>query len=157
MVGETKLLDYSFNKPLESHGLTGIVYLADGSMLFTTSLGTLYRIDPAKKGPAKVTLIDWFHPRGTAYAPSLFTFAGKRYVCGIARRPKEAFEWVVFDLETKRSVATPLELPGKVGSYHVLYGSVTRDGDGRFYIVGSHRDEKGVHPLVFRVRVEDKR
>jgi hypothetical protein len=134
--------------PMEHHGITGIVYLADGRMAFTTHRGQLYVIQPAAGAPASVTLVGWFHPDGEAYAPSLFSFRGGDLLAGVTQRAGR-FQWVVFDLVTGIAGAFPLDTKGLKNV--LLYGSVTRDDAGRFYVGGWTSRDGGEKPLVLQI------
>lgn len=153
-IAETPLLYYIDNierpkKPGQNHGIVSFTYLADGSMVFATSLGFLYRVIPSTIGPARVLEVGWFHPEGTAYTPSLFTFAGKRYLLGVTRRKGNARQWLIYDLENNVSRATAFPYPDK--PYLLLYGSTTRDSEGHFYLVGRWRWNT---PIILRAKVE---
>lgn len=96
----------------KNHGISGLLYLRDESMVISTSMGFLYRITPRSSGPSHVEELGQFHPLSANYAPSLFTFAGERYVVGVSRnmrqkgtkrkkgekRDKRKHVWVVYDL-----------------------------------------------------------
>jgi hypothetical protein len=135
--------------PGSNHGIIGLVYLADGRMLFTTHVGYLYSIEPRDQGPAKVTAVGWFHPNGSTYTPSLFSLGGGSIVAGVASR-HGGFDWVVFDLSSGLSRAFPLDTKNlqKV----LLYGSVTRDNAGRIYVGGwAEQDSSHQRPLVLQI------
>ncbi|HEX6986635.1 MAG TPA: hypothetical protein VF170_14735, partial [Planctomycetaceae bacterium] len=51
-VAETPLTETVATEP--SHGISGFAALADGAILFLTSAGGLYRIEPSEEGPASV-------------------------------------------------------------------------------------------------------
>lgn len=145
-VGHSSLLEYTNGKRKISriHGIIGFAYLADRSIVIATHVGYLYRIEPAAEGHAAVTPIGHFHPSGEAYAASLFSVDGTRYLAGVTRR-KRFNEWVIYDLETKRSKAVPLALENPRS---ILYGSITRDNAGGYYVVG--RAGAG-NPLMLRL------
>jgi hypothetical protein len=135
--------------PGGNHGIVGLAYLADGRIVFTTHRGHLYAIDPKLGRPASVTAVGWFHPEGEAYAPSLFTFSGGSLLAGVTQRAGR-YEWVVFDVATSISFAFPLDTKDlrKV----LLYGSVTRDNAGRFYVGGwAEGSTGGQRPLVLQI------
>lgn len=136
--------------PESNHGIIGLAYLPDGRMLFTTHVGYLYSLQPREEGPAKVTAVGWFHPDGSTYTPSLFSFGGGNVVAGVASH-NAGFDWVVFDLSSGSSKAFPLDTKNlqKV----LLYGSVTRDNAGRVYAVGWAEMETGheQRPLVLQI------
>ena len=156
-VKETALHYYVKRSPSSSHGLTAFQPMADGSIITMTAMGYMYRVIPRGGRSAKVASIGWLHPQGSRYAASLFTYAGERYVMGLTTgaKDKEAeprdFEWVVYDLEEGRGTPLPFNIGGEdpppIGPC-LLYGSATRDDQGRFYVVGR---AKGGSPLMLQV------
>lgn len=145
----TPLEGYLEGRPEEAHGITGVTYLAHGAMAFTTGRGTLFRVDPREGQAARVTSLGTFFPDLESYAASLFPFDGERYLAGPARAPKQGYKWIVYDLQTGESVRRHLESDELHGDYD-LYGSITRDNRGAFYVVG-YRDHG---PLFLRFRVD---
>ena len=149
-LGATPLEHYLGKEPpLANHGIVGLAYLPDGRMLFTTHRGQLYVVEPRSDLPAKVAAAGWLHPDGEAYAPSLFPLGGNRLVAGVTQRAGR-FEWVVFELVTGVSAAFPLDTKDlrKV----LLYGSISRDNAGRFYLGGWAADGTGgERPLMIQV------
>jgi len=133
----------------ESHGITGLVYLRDQSVVFTTGAGAMYRIRP--NGSDRVRHLGWFHPNGTAYAPALFTLDKERYVVGVARHGRRNNQWVVFDLETNEARAHNLSFE-KPLRRPLVYGSITRDDSGAFYAGGLDGDGERSFPVLLRLR-----
>lgn len=133
---------------VSNHGITALVYLGDGRMAFTTHRGQLYVIQPRKDQPAAVTNAGYFHPAGESYAPSLFTFSGGDLLAGVTHR-NGRYEWVVFELTTGIAGAFPLDTKGLRNV--LLYGSMTRDDAGRFYVGGWNTRDGGEKPLVMQV------
>ena len=143
-------LQFYFAKgsPAQNHGIVGLAFLRDGSLLFTTHRGQLYRIEPRPRSPAEVTALGWFHPQGEAYAPSLFSLGGS-LISGVTHRSGR-YEWVVFELDSRVSAAFPLDT--KTLEKLLLYGSITRDDAGRFYVGGWAADGSGIQrPTVLQV------
>jgi len=154
VIGTTPLTHYADDeKPAGNHGIIALTYLADGSVVFATHLGYLYQIVPSADGPASVTDLGWFHPEGSSYTPSLFTYAGERFLLGLGRR-KQQYDWLVYDLQTNSSTAVPFNFDGS-GDRLLLYGSVTRDQAGRFYVAGRHYipGKNKPMPLLLQVSV----
>lgn len=148
-LGATPLDDYlGSGSPESNHGITGLAYLADGRMAFTTHRGHLYVIEPQVGRPAKVTAIGWFHPDGEAYAPSLFSFRGGDLLAGVTQRAGR-YQWVVFELTTRIAGAFPLDTKGLRNV--LLYGSMARDDAGRFYVGGWTSRDGGEKPLVMQI------
>lgn len=155
-IGATPLRDYlTDGRPWKSHGITGLVYLADGSMAISINEGTLYRIMPQRGGPSLIEPLGQFDPPDPNYAPSLFTFAGERFLVGVARKKKDnkddvrRYVWLVLDLESGRSRRVDFPFDGEA----LLYGSITRDLAGRFYVAGRRRNpENGrLQPLILQL------
>jgi hypothetical protein len=153
-VGTTPIRNYTVTADDDSHGIVAFQPLADRSIAFATDQGYLYRVVPPKdSGKAKVEGLGWFHPRGRAYIASMFTYDGKRHLMGAYRRRDDSWEWVVFDLQARASKVTPLTIPklgGKMPHNLLLYGSVTRDDDGCFYLVGTHTGAGRGEPILLR-------
>lgn len=149
IVGRTPLEHYWPDDELLSHGITGVQPMADGTIVFVTHVGYLYRVTPRPSGAADVRPLGWFHPGGEKYVASLFTYSGNRYVMGVSQGPP--WQWLVFDLDRGTSTASALAEADKL-SGALLYGSATRDEGGAFYLVGSCNSPEGgdVQPLVFR-------
>jgi hypothetical protein len=148
-IGATPLEDYlGKGSPESNHGITGLAYLADGRLVFSTHRGRLYLIEPRSGGAAKVESVGWFHPDGEAYAPSLFSFTGGSLLGGVTQH-RGRYEWVVFELETRVSGAFPLDTKGLRDV--LLYGSIARDDAGRFYAVGWAAGQGGHRPLVMQI------
>jgi hypothetical protein len=132
-----------------SHGLIGFAYLADNSIAVTTFVGYLYRIVPSQKGPAKIDPVGWIDPDGSSYAASVFPIDGRRFLAAVTSR-KGKIEWVIYDLMARTSLTQPLSLPGK---NQLIYGTSTRDDEGRFYLVGRQEAGPGANkPIALQLR-----
>ena len=133
----------------QNHGIVGVAYLSDGRLAFTTHRGQLYLIEPRADGAAKVSALGWFHPQAGTYAPSLFAVDGRRFVAGVTQRGRR-FDWVTFDLQSKKSVAHQVDTKGLRDV--LLYCSMARDNVGRFYLGGWASNGKGgQRPLLLQV------
>jgi len=159
-VGQKPLPHYIVRSPNASHGITAFQPMVDGSIIFATSIGFMYRIVPREDAPAELVDVGWFHPDGPRYVPSLFTYAGERYVMGLAtgshdkERLPRGFEWVVHDLATNDVAVTPVRVASQTPfplNWTVLYGSVTRDNAGHFYVVGRSSLK---HPVILQVQCQ---
>lgn len=101
--------------------------------------------------PAAVEDIGWFHPGGSRYVASMFRDDASGALFGVAYASNygaEEFEWV---RRLPRGPATVAAFPygteQRFPHGAVLYGSMTRDQAGRFYVVGS----MNYKPLVLQV------
>lgn len=149
-VGVTPLAHYfGAEPPSGNHGITGLAWLSDGRLLFTTHVGHLYAIAHSGAGPARVDALGWFHPAGERYAPSLFALGSGSVIGGVTQRGTR-FDWVVRDLAGGDARAQPLD-PGYLEKV-LLYGSISRDDAGRAYLAGWAADGAGgQRPLVLRL------
>ena len=170
-VAAVELPHYLMGQPKDSHGITGVQPMADGSIIFVTFTGYLYQITPQAGGPSLVTEIGSFHPIRPVPIETLFTYDGRRYLVSIARidEPgKSSTEWLVYDLEKKTSAAEPFlsrieplpttfasgtfphRDPGKAMEPNEVsfYGCATRDDRGNFYVVG----RASYTPVIVRIQ-----
>lgn len=137
--------------PDNNHGIVGLCYLPDGRLVFTTSHGRLYLIEPKGGKPAIVSDVGWFHPAGDAYAPSLFSIGGNGLLAGVTSRTS-GIEWVVFDLNTRAAAALPFDTKKLRGV--LLFGSVTRDDAGRLYVGGwAYAEGDRPRPLMMQAKL----
>jgi hypothetical protein len=135
----------------DSHGIVAIVPDDDNGWYFATATGRLYHERP---GAPLFTLEDlgWMHPAGSRYTPSLFRAAGSGTLYAIAAPSYEGsrrYDWVARRADGRTTVAT---LPyGNVQDFSGganLYGSMTQDADGRFYVVGT----MSYKPVILQIR-----
>ena len=156
-VNESPLDDYYPSLNTESHGITGYVKLLDGTIVFVTHQGSLWIL---KKGignaPRELERMGWMHPLGRGVCESLFSPIGYRYVAGFVMRGK-GYQWVVHDLQLKRSVVlqldresqSVLEIPG-LG----IYGCDTLDNQHRAYVAGWKKIPRGNGPCIIQLSWE---
>ncbi|MDG2220493.1 MAG: hypothetical protein P8L85_03885 [Rubripirellula sp.] len=149
------LPDYGGTDDSKSHGIVSFVTLKNGDLVFITAKGAIFRIHPNQTVPSTLERIAWIHPDGSSYAAFLVCPDGDSLLCALARRPKSAFQWVTYDLQSKTS--TEMELDPD--SYSLisrpstsLYGSNTLDNAGNAFVVGRYTNTQGERtPLAIRV------
>ncbi|QEL17091.1 hypothetical protein [Limnoglobus roseus] len=134
------LTGYSTSPDSGSHGIVGVTQLKDEGFAFVTDKGRLYRLTPRATGSAVVDLGN-VHPDGECYCPTLFSYDGESNLVGIGHRPSRGeptYEWLAFDLRTRRATAAKLAVPVSANAWKglLIYGSQTRDDEGRFYVGG---------------------
>ena len=153
-VGATRLDNYIDPRAgRDSHGIIGLTYLANGSIVVSTHRGYLYRITPANSGAGKVEGLGWIHPDGPSYAASLFPIDGVHDLAAVTTVEGAAAQWVVYDLRTRQGRARPLPL--KVQD-PLLYGTSTRDDSGRFYVVGWQKNlPHGHKPVMLQIDIRN--
>jgi hypothetical protein len=137
----TPLPEYFEKGNDDSHGIVGVSPGANSSWLIATGKGRLYQIAPQASGLSTVTDLGWFHPAGSRYTPSLFRDDATGTIYGVAYSSNHGdtkFEWITRPVEGKPTVAT-LPYGDKPEFPHgaLLYGSMTKDAQGRFYVVGT--------------------
>jgi hypothetical protein len=133
----------------QNHGITAVMKQGDGKLYFLTARGYLYEVQPRNDRAAAVRPIGWFHPDGESYAPSLFATDDPQRLVGVTQRGVD-FAWVVYDLASRRSIASRFDTNGLQDV--LLYGSETRDDQGRYYLVGWAGDGRGgQRPLLLQV------
>jgi hypothetical protein len=157
-VGENGLANYTQTRDDDSHGIVAFQPLMDGSIVFTTDQGYLYRVVPRVARPALLQDLGWINPRGKSYAACLFTADGERTLIGLSSREvagRRRYEWLVYDLMTQICLPFPADLSSVDGGTQPnlsLYGSVTRDDEGRCYIGGTFTRAGRSCPLLLQVR-----
>lgn len=125
----------------DSHGIVGVSPGAGGSSLIATGKGRLYQAVPQANGPSTITDLGWFHPKGSRYVPSIFRDEATGTIYGIAYSSNYGdtkFEWITRTADGKATVA-PLPYGDKpeFPQAALLYGSMTKDAQGCFYVVGT--------------------
>lgn len=151
---ETELPEYLAGNPADSHGITGVQPLADDSLAFVTHRGRLFHVSPDGDGAAEVKDLGWMHPQGEAVIESLFTYEGTSWLLAAARLPTNDYEWVAYDLKSSAATVRPLEVPVRYAGVRqglLLYGSMTRDIEGAFYLVGTSVLSEPFGPIVWRL------
>jgi hypothetical protein len=152
-VAATPLEYYSDAADDSSHGITGFQAMADRSVAFTTDQGYLYRVVPRENQPSEVEPLGWIHPTGKTYIASMFTSDGQQHLMGVGAEGPKLF-WYVYDLPARKTTITPFppfDLNGAVVDHSLLYGSVTRDNQGRCYVVGVCNHQGKDQPLLIQV------
>jgi len=156
---------YFDGTPTNTHGITGLQEMADGSWYFTTHVGFLYRIQPPPRSPevdhaaATVSRVGWLHPNGAMYVASLFTTDGADTLLALAHNiigegATGRYQWLTFQLKTGVSRVAPFaiaSLDDAVTSHSLLYGSSTRDPQGNHYVVGVMQSGSRTVPIALRV------
>jgi len=139
-LGSQPLPEYLDRSPDDSHGIVATHPDGSGGWYFASSKGRLYHETPNDSGPAAVADMGWYHPAGPRYVASMFRDASSGTLYGVATgsgNGSDAFEWVTRGSDGRAGVAPLLyrDVPFPGGA--VLYGSMTRDPQGRFYVVGT--------------------
>ena len=156
---------YFEGSPTDTHGITGLQEMADGSWYFATHVGFLYHIQPPARSSdvdhaaATVTRVGWLHPNGATYVASLFTTDGADTLLALSHNvigqgATGRYQWLTFELKTGVSRVAPFVVPSLdevVTSRSSFYGSSTRDAQGHHYVVGVTPSGTRTVPIVLRV------
>jgi hypothetical protein len=135
------LPEYLERAPDDSHGIVAVHPDRAGGWYFATGKGRLFHLEPRPSAPAVLVDLGWYHPEGPRYVASMFRDGRSGRLYGAAEVPRSGarrYEWVSREPGGKSTV-TPLPY-GKAAQFPhacLLYGSMTRDAVGRFYVVGT--------------------
>jgi len=135
------------------HGIVGYTSMKNSDIYFTSADGGLYHIKPFDKSAKKVQYKGMMHPDGNAYIASLFSIDGEGILVGVSQKGNEKYEWVIYDseLELANTALIPLDDINKP----LLYGSLTRDSKGAFYVVGWQKSRTSGHaPLLLKLALD---
>jgi len=155
-VGRSQLPLYYNGTANWSYGITALQPLADGGIALLTHNGWLTIIRPQQNGPARVEQVGWFHPNGPQMSDCLFLDKTGRYLMGAAQNASRLSDWVTYDLLTGRRTTAPLSDgdPAQPSwGRRMVFGSLTRDDQGRCYVVGQvpKVDGEGMRPLLLQI------
>ena len=151
-LGSQPLQEY-FEKGLDdSHGIVGVSPDSNHGWYFTTGKGRLYHETPGSTGPFTLTDLGWIHPAGPRYPASMFRDEATDTLYAVAMPSNyggRAFEWIARARDGQTTVSpfpygTAQEFPGGA----LVYGSMTRDATGRFYVVGT----MNYKPVILQVK-----
>jgi len=145
------LAEYFESSPSDSHGIVAVCPDGGRGWYFTTGKGRLYHEEPNASGPFTLTDLGWMHPAGSRYSASMFRDdkTGTLYAVALEGHygGKKA-EWITRTAAGQTTVATfPYGSAAEFSAGVLLYGSMTRDASGRFYVVGTLNRK----PIILRV------
>jgi hypothetical protein len=149
-VGSHLLEHYLDRSPDESHGIVATHPDGAGGWYFATSKGRLYHEERSTAGPSAVTDMGWYHPAGPHYVASMFRDPATGALYGascVGPNGCDAFEWVTRGVDGRATVSPLPYGDGPFPHSAVLYGSMTRDAQGRVYVVGSMKYK----PVVLQI------
>lgn len=139
----------------DSHGIVSVHPGGNNRWFFTTGKGRLYQVEPKPNGPSAVNDLGWFHPAGARYVASMFRDDRTGTLYGAAlpsSNGSTTADWIVRPLTGVPTVA-PLPYGDKPTFENrvLLYGSMSRDSAGRFYVVGTSRYKPVILQITPRV------
>jgi hypothetical protein len=153
LVATYPLPSYQSDDFEKHHGIVGYTSMKNSDIYFTSADGGLYHIKPFDKSAKKVEYKGMMHPDGNAYIASLFSIDGEAILVGVSQKEREGYEWIIYDsdLELANTALIPLNNIKKP----LLYGSLTRDNKGNFYVVGWQKfGDRGHVPLLLKLSLD---
>lgn len=145
---------YETHGNVPSEGITSFASLMDGSFLFTTPDGLLWRVYPSGENPGRIESLGWIHPEGKSGSTAMFAPTGKDFVIAVTRFGRR-HELLIYYLNLRESAALALDPSSSQFLQRPLslsYGSETMDDFGNAYLVGWQKKSDSYHPLVLQVR-----
>jgi len=133
----------------DSHGIVAIHPGEAGQWLFATGKGRLYRVTTKPGAPSTLSDLGWFHPAGSRYVASMFRDPADGTLFGVSSTSSwgdARFEWIARGANGA-TVAEFLYGQSAFPDSALIYGSITRDAMGRYYVVGTMKYK----PLVLQV------
>lgn len=145
---------YEAHGSTSSHGIISFASLMDGSILFTTQNGRLWRVHPTFEKTGKLESLGWIHPEGESSSTAMFAPTGKDFIIAVTKVGRR-FDLLVYYLRLQESVTLALDPASEKlfnKSLNLLYGSETMDNFGNAYIAGWTRNSSGYVPLALQLQ-----
>lgn len=147
------LPDYASDRMMQNQGIVAYATLRDGTIAFLVGEGRLYTLQPTKEGSGRLSARGFMHPEGPARIKTLFSHNGESLLVSIAEnaRTTPGMHWLIHELESGVSATKTFVAP--LGGFNLIYGSMTRDDNGAFYVAGSLRQgsQPVNEPLLLRL------
>lgn len=142
----THNLEYYLDKArFSQHGIISYINMENGDIYFITGEGALYRIHITSGNDHQVdfvTFIDESNQPG-GYFSSMFSTDGEDFLVGLGKLPKAStYSWFIHQISTNTTVMYDVK---EYNNRFLLYGSVTRDDQGKLYIVGVDTNDRSKH------------
>jgi hypothetical protein len=143
---------YKHKKFDQHHGIVSYTGMLNGDIYFTTSEGTLFRLNYDPSGAEKLKSLGLFNPEGEAYTAGLFSIDGKQFMVGLSKcESLDTYELLVRENQSGVTANYPLK-QFKQHDY-LFYGSATQDEFGNIYVVGVDvKNRSNHHPRVFKIQ-----
>lgn len=150
-VSSQPIADY-FDRGLhDSHGIVAVHPDGGGGWFFITGKGRLYRVEPQPGKPARLSDGGWFHPSGSRYVASMYRNPASGTLYGVSGNSSDgsrSFELITREAGGKARVSPlPYGDSAPWPHYALIYGSMTADRSGGFYVAGT----MNYKPLVMRI------
>jgi hypothetical protein len=144
-------LEHYVNNKDSKHGIVSYINMKNGDMYFVTAVGALYKISQTNNSHQvsfEIFLSETNEVGG--YFPSLFSINGENFLVALGRLANSKYySWFVYETSTKTTAIYDLKT---FDNKNLLYGSVTRDDLGNFYVVGVDQSIKSKHqPIILQL------
>jgi len=137
-VAETPLERYAGTVPSESRGIAADTVMGDGSIVFATHFGALYRVAEQEGRPAVVSRLPWFDSMGERTILSVTSDRSRRHLIAVSLPASERSpEWIVCDMKKEILATCPIVETG-VPENLQLFGSGTIDNGETIYLGGTY-------------------
>jgi len=131
------------------HGIISYVNMINGDIYFVTSQGALYQVsenNALKHDVAFISFLDELEEPGN-YIASLFSPDGQDYLVGMGTVPEgSSYKWFIHEISNNVTVA--YDIPN-FSTRFLLFGSITRDNSGDFYIGGVDNKDPNQSRMAF--------
>ena len=152
LVASTPLEHYLYDNEHSQHGIVSYINMKNGDIYFVTAVGALYKISSTSNNRHQVSFEVFLSETNEVggYFPSLFSINGENFLVAFGKLPNsKRYSWLVYETSTKTTATYDLK---DFGKKHLLYGSVTRDDLGNFYVVGVDTTNKRKHkPVILKL------
>jgi hypothetical protein len=152
LVASTPLEHYVYENKHSKHGIVSYINMKNGDIYFVTAVGALYKISPTSNDIHQVSFEIFLSDTNEigGYFPSLFSINGENFLVAFGRLPNsQHYSWFVYETSTKTTAIYDLKT---FDNKNLLYGSVTRDDLGNFYVVGVDQSIRSKHqPMILQL------
>ena len=151
LVDSHPLEHYVYNKSSQ-HGIISYINMKNGDMYFVTAVGALYKIGKTSNAQHEVTFEAFLSETSDkgGYFASLFSINGENFLVSFGKLPNSKhYSWLIYETSTQTLATYDFK---NFDNKHWLYGSVTRDDLGNFYVVGVDQSIRSKHqPMILQL------
>jgi hypothetical protein len=152
LVASTPLEHYLYDNKHSKHGIVSYINMKNGDIYFVTAVGALYKITQTSDDKHQVSFEVFLSEINEVggYFPSLFSINGENFLVAFGRLSNSKhYSWLVYETSTKTTAIYDLKT---FDNKNLLYGSVTRDDLGNFYVVGVDPSIRTKHqPIILQL------
>ena len=148
-IGQHPLDDYVGERRLSANkGITAYAFRRDNSLLFVTDTGKIFHLIVIGDGPALVMNLGSMMVKEESSTHGLFSPDGANTVAAAART-KNTWSWMRHDTVIMSHDTVDLALPPHQAL--LLYGSMTRDQSGAYYLGGRMKSAEQLQAILLKI------